>query len=161
MKKPLHYSFFSLLFLLLTATVGKAQVEDIRLLRPKIHSSDWQGLLSNANIRMQYHYERCDQVKDGLHHENVYLQLVNITPVRLKVEWDMQYWYNGKCYNADGDNPEYHKTLILEPNQLLEGICSDKPIKELCIFSKMLDFDQGTELTNFNIKNLHISPISK
>ncbi len=138
---------------------SSAQVTNLSELTEKVKLPTWQQLVTTPSVTINYKYNECHLLTQGTHHENVYLQVKNLSPVKLKLEWNAEYWYNDKCYGCDGD-AEFKKTLILEPNALLEGFCSETTPRELVIFSKMLDFDIKTELKNFNLKNLTVTPIN-
>lgn len=138
-----------------------AQSDDLNQILPKVKSNNWQSLIKNELVTINYVYADCHDIVNGIHHENVYLQVINLSPTKVKITWNEQLWYNDKCYGC-GDDPdgEFKKTLILDSKETKTGLCSKSSLKELRIFSKMLDFNTKEVLSNFNISNLNISPIN-
>jgi len=127
----------------------------------KVRSTSWQTLKEDDKIEIRYRYSDCDLPSNGTHNENVYLQITNKTNQKIQLEWNTEYWYNDKCIGCEKENMENHKTLLLKPNQTLEGSCSEKCDQSLMIFSKMLNFDIKSVLTDFNLRDLKTTVISK
>lgn len=137
-----------------------AQNTSIKTLYPeklpstKVKSTVWQLLESNEFIDINYKYEECELLSQGTHDENVYLQIKNKTGSAITVEWNTEYWYNQKCYGCEGSNLENHKTIYLAPNTTIEGVCAKDVNPALVIFSKMLNVETNSVLTNFNLRNI-------
>ncbi len=127
----------------------------------KVKSSVWQLLASNEFVDINYKYGECNLPSQGTHDEFVYLQIKNKTNKELKIEWNTEYWYNGKCYGCEDGNMENHKTIHLIPNITMEGICAEDVNPALVILSKMLNIKISTELTNFNLREIKTTVISK
>jgi uncharacterized protein YcfL len=122
---------------------------------PKKRSADWQLFYSNAQIDVRYRYSECN-LANGSNNENVYLQIINKTENPINVEWNTEYWYNGKCNGCESGNMENHKSVSLKPMETKEGTCSENCENPLKIFSKMLGSGTRSELTDFNLKNIEI-----
>lgn len=120
----------------------------------KVKSSAWQLLASNEFIDINYKYGECNLPSQGTHDEFVYLQIKNKTNKELKIEWNTEYWYNGKCYGCEDGNMENHKTIHLIPNTTIEGICAEDVNPALVILSKMLNVKINNELTDFNLRDI-------
>ncbi len=127
----------------------------------KIKSENWQLLLSNELVEVNYKYANCNLPSEGTHHENVYLQIKNKTNTPISCEWNTEYWYNNNCNGCNNDNIENRKMLVLEAQQTISGECLISSNPALIIFSKKLDFEIKSKLTNFNIRDLKVKPIAK
>lgn len=123
----------------------------------KVKSTVWQLLESNEFIDINYKYEECKIPSQGTHNENVYLQIKNKTGNAISVEWNTEYWYNDKCYGCETSNIENHKSIYLAPNTILEGVCTKDVNPALVIFSKMLNIETNSVLTNFNLRDIKIT----
>jgi len=127
----------------------------------KVKSEQWQPLFSNGSVEISYRYTACDLAVDGTKNENMYLQVRNKTAGEISCQWDTEYWYNGKCNGCEAGNAENHNTLLLKPNETIQGSCSEKSNPSLMILSKFLNMESNTELTNFNLKNIQVKGILK
>lgn len=145
---------FIITALLFIADSSTAQISSI-----KVKSKDWQQFFNNEFVLISYRYDECHDVQEGIHNENVYIRIVNITGQKLKIEWNTEYWYNDICYGCEAGNTENYKVLTLEPNQQIEGSCGGKNQNELRLLSKMLNFNKETVLTNFNLRDFKVTPI--
>jgi hypothetical protein len=127
----------------------------------KIKSNTWQLLQSNDQVEIKYRYTECKLPSYGSHYENVYLLITNKTDQKIQLEWNTEYWYNGKCNGCEPGRTENHKIIILNPNQTIEGSCSEQCNRALLIPSKMLHLETKTELTDFNLRDLKVTPVLK
>lgn len=122
----------------------------------KIKSAQWQPLIQNESVEINYKYADCNLPSEGTHNEYYYLQIINKTNKKLQVGWMQEYWYNNKCVGCGAATNENNKKVILMPNETKEGNCSVKSDQALAIFSKMLAVKIKSELTDFNIRNLQV-----
>lgn len=152
LRFPLKLYTLSVMLILLSASFIKR--DDY-----KKKSADWQILHTTEQLDIKFRYGEC-QLSNGTNNENVYLQVTNKTKNTLEIEWDTEYWYNGKCNGCAGKNTENHKSIILNPMETREGTCSEKGTNALKIFSKMLGNGTKSELTDFYLRDIEIK-ISK
>ncbi len=167
MKKPISvYNYFlikniftTLLIVMFVSNVSAQEnVEKMSTITSnKTKSKNWTLLLNNEYVIVNYKYEECNLLSEGSYNENVYLQIVNKTSKEIKAQWNTEYWYNGKCNGCEIGNNENFKTVLLSPNQIVEGECSKECNQALMIFSEMLNFEIKSKLTNFNIRDLQIT----
>lgn len=115
---------------------------------------EWATFFENEFVRIDYKYANCDQVSEGIHKEEVYLQFTNKTDQVLSLKWALELHYGKKCFNCDGTNDEMKFAIDLSPNETIAGACSGKSIPQLTIFSKHLDFESSMILSDFKIKDL-------
>ena len=57
--------------------------------------NNWQPYLDNETIQVLYKTIQCSLPEEGINKEMVCLKFVNKTNQELKLEWDMQLFYNG------------------------------------------------------------------
>lgn len=125
----------------------------------KIKSSSWQSYRSTDQIEINYRYADCNLPSSGTAYENVYLQIKNKTDKKIQIEWNGEHWYNGKCNGCEPGRTENHKTVILNPKETIEGSCTKECDHTLIITSKMLNRETKSELTDFNLRDITITPI--
>jgi hypothetical protein len=146
---------YRLIFIFLFAFIFSSFTDQ----NPKKRSSEWQTLYSTTQLEIKYRYAECKLPSMGMHNENVYLQVVNKTNERIKVEWNVEYWYNEKCNGCNSVDNENYKSIVIKPNETLEGSCSEQCSKELVLFSKMLNSEAKSVLTDFNLRDLKVTTI--
>jgi hypothetical protein len=151
---------FTLMILILISVYAKAGVPIISD-GNKIRSGTWQQLQNNDQITINYRYADCELPANGSHNENVYLQIINKTNEKIRIEWDGENWYNGKCNGCEPGRTENHRTVILQPKETIEGSCSTQCNPALMITSKMLKRESKSELTDFNLRDLSVNPFVK
>ena len=160
MKKSNLFFYSTLLSIMFFTSTMKAQIVDTAnssTTIKKVKSTDWQLLFSNEFVEINYRYAVCDLPTEGTHKENVYIQIKNKTDKNLKCDWNTEYWYDGICSGCQGSNPEFHKSVMLKPNQTRDGICTtDRDLFVLQIFSKMMNHNIR-ELTNFDLKDIKVT----
>jgi hypothetical protein len=126
-----------------------------------LQTSTWEIITTPLEtISVSYVTADCNLPSEGTHNENIYLKFTNNTPKTLKVEWNMEYWYNGKCNGCEKGNIENHKSITLNPNETMQGYCNVKSNPALAIFSKMLNIKIKSKLTNFKLRDLKISVLN-
>jgi hypothetical protein len=127
----------------------------------KIKSSSWQTFKSTDQFEINYRYADCTLPSNGTSYENIYLQFVNKTDQLIQIEWNGEHWYNGKCNGCEPGKTENHKTIVLNPNQTIEGSCTTSCDHALIITSKMLNRESRSELTDFNLRDITVTSIKK
>ncbi len=116
-------------------------------------SDDWQVLTQKDGVEIKYKYSDCD-LERGFDQEWVLLQFNNTTATKKTLIWDLELYFNNDCKTCGSD--EYHLVQELKPNESMEGICSVNTNTNLRIFSKFLNRENRTELTDFKLANLQV-----
>lgn len=125
----------------------------------KVKSREWQGLVDQSDYKIQYRYNICDLKEDGIVKEEVYLQVSNLTNDTLRVSWDLELFYGERCYNCQGENDELKISFVLQPNEIIEGSCGDENRYHLRLFSKFMNGEAESKLSDFNLRNLKINTV--
>lgn len=120
-------------------------------------STDWVLYQKKDGVEQYYKFQECNIPEEGFYREYVLIKLVNTTDKVVRVEWDIVSWYGNKCANANVDNPEYHRSVILQPLQTVEGTCDLRFGKKLVIFSNFLNYKIDDYLTHFELRNFKVS----
>ena len=126
---------------------------------PEEKPSNWHLLKNNDYIEINYRYGQCNLPNDGSLMENVYLQLKNKTDEIVVIKWETEYWYNNQCYGCEEGKTRYRHSIVLNPNEIIEGECSEQISQSLIIFSKIINNKIQPELTGFNLKNIRTALI--
>ena len=121
---------------------------------------EWKQYKEMSGVLIYYKYQEYHSEKDGLHQEFLLLKIVNSTSTKLKIQWDIELWYNDKCTTC-GKNVfgEHHKEFVMEGGGCLEGSLDKNSSWNLKIFSKFLNYENIPELTKFELKNLIVEPL--
>lgn len=125
----------------------------------KVKSREWQDLVNQNDYKIQYRYNICDMKEDGIVKEEVYLQVSNLTDDTLRVSWDLELFYGERCYNCQGENDELKISFTLQPNEIIEGFCGDDNKYYLRLFSKFINGEAESKLSDFNLRNLKINTV--
>ncbi|MCX7696550.1 MAG: hypothetical protein N2Z72_02515 [Bacteroidales bacterium] len=124
-------------------------------------TEQWKFLLTQNGVTFYYKVAACHDDVNNIHSEYVLLKIENTSDQLVQITWNVLLYYNNTCWNCATQNPEYVKTIRLEPGKSVEGKCFEKGDKTLRIFSKFLDYKDRPEstLTNFKIINIEINPL--
>ncbi len=123
-----------------------------------VKAQGWTNYHNGREVEINYQKAECHDIANGIHKKIVLLQFVNLTNKKLSVSFNKQMWYNGKCTGCDNP-PEQHFTVVLNPQQTLEGSCADKRNKSLYIVDKMLNGSGSSSLSKFELSDIQISAI--
>lgn len=77
--------------------------------------------------------------------------------------WDIEMHHNGECVTCNDPNGEYHRTLELQPGEVLEGECKIAEDDRLHAFIQFNDPNYtgaSAQLTHFDLKNLQVVPMN-
>ena len=159
--KSIITAMLLMMFFISNVSAQKESAPESSTSAMKAKSEDWQLLLSNEFVDVSYRYADCKLPNEGIYNEYVYLQIKNKTTKELKTEWNTEYWYKDKCHGCDSGNIENHKTVFLKPNETIEGSCIKECNRSLMMLSKMLDLDTKSKLSNFNLRGLKVTTITK
>ncbi len=146
-KLRTHFSFSLLVSILFLSSFSFSQ------------ENNWKQLYDDQGIKVEYQKLACDQPKQGINMEEVYLKFTNTTEKNIFVDWQYDVTYGDKCYNCEGGLAEMSQTLKLAPNASIEATCGDDNYYRLRIFSKFLNIENVSELTNFHVKNIVVREI--
>lgn len=160
LKNPIlsSKSWYIQLFLLVITIISKLSFSQHTGLKG---NKEWEILKSLKEVEIRYRYDECSLPSQGTHYENVYLQFINKTSEKIIVTWKNEYWYDEKCYGCDNTSSEFEKSITLDPFETAEGKCAMDTKKQLVILSKMLDLENQSVLTNFNLKDIEVTIAAK
>ena len=107
-------------------------------------------------IQIYYKYVECNIPSEGYYQEQVLLKFVNTTQTPLKIKWQREAWFQGKCTSCGKD--EYKFELNIPAGESIVGDCDIYSPSKLKIFSKFLDLKSEVKLEKFNIDVLEVAP---
>lgn len=109
-------------------------------------------LFSSNKLTIEAITEGCNDVKNGINKEYVFLSFINKTAQDITVTYYTELFYNSTCYSCS-NKEEYTFTTTIPANGTVSGSCANKT-QALAIFSKMLDGVKSSQLTSYSIKNV-------
>ena len=115
---------------------------------------DWKTYSKKDQIEIRYRSADCHDEVNGIHQQKILLQFINLSNEIKEVTFSKELIYSGSASVAN-DVKSY--SLLLQPGETKEGLCSDKN-KVLFIFSKQLNL-QSRELEKFELKNISTKTI--
>jgi hypothetical protein len=121
------------------------------------NSIEWQNYFSNNDFSIEYKYFGCDMTS-GYDQELVLLKFTNYSTSAIALNWHLDLYYNDDCKTCN-ETQEYGRTLVLSPEEFLEGKCTYESDFRLKIFSKFIDpyYTKGDQLSAFKLNNLTMS----
>ncbi|MCF8296915.1 MAG: hypothetical protein K9J13_05150 [Saprospiraceae bacterium] len=122
--------------------------------------TEWKQFKEVSGVLIYYKFQEHHSEKDGLHQELLLLKMVNTTSSNLKIQWDIELWYDDKCTTC-GKNMynENHKEFVLKESDSVEGNSDVESNWDLKIFSKFLNHKNIPELTKFELTKLIVEPL--
>jgi len=126
------------------------------LIMAQAKSDEWTLHKEASGIQIFYKYADCNIPSEGFYKEMVLLKFVNTTQTPLKIKWQREAWYNGKCSSCGLD--EYKFELEVPAGETITGDCDIYAPSKLKIFSKFLDLKSNVGLDKFNIAVLEVNP---
>lgn len=131
-------------------------------------ATEWKSLTELPEIKVQFKYQNCNNPKKGMEEELVFLQMQNTLNVPIKVSWEEELKYNGKCFNCAGGNPEFKREITLKAGETITAQCAGTETisqafekSPLRIFSKFVNVPGAeSKLTDFKLKNFKIDRIN-
>ncbi len=118
---------------------------------------DWIEIFSTKDISIAKQTLGCNDVKNGINKEYVFLKLHNNSKSQIEITFTTEVYYNNKCYSCDNTS-EYTHSITLDAGSSIEGDCDNKT-KGLAVFSKMLDGSTSSSLTKFEVKDVKIKKV--
>lgn len=117
---------------------------------------EWKLHKEVSGVQIYYKYTECNIPSEGYYREQVLLKFVNTTQTPLKIRWQRESWYEGKCTTCGID--EYKFSLKIPAGETIEGICDIYSNQDLKIFSKFLDLKSNVQLEKFNVAVIDVNP---
>lgn len=116
--------------------------------------NDWASFYNDNIVAIEYRYDDCHRVDDGIHKQNIHLKFTNLTQGKVSVNYQKSTSYNNKPAAQPGAENTF--TVSLKPGEVLEGSCGLKD-KRLYIFVKMLDGTSQSVLSAFDLVNITVT----
>jgi len=120
-------------------------------------SKTWAAYTSFEGIKIEYKYTLCTP-DNGREQELVLFRYTNTTADKVELTWKSETWRNNVCTNCNSNSNEHIRTIILEPNQVIEADGSTKRVKYNYIFGNFKTLVPGMTkqtLTDFKFQNLN------
>jgi hypothetical protein len=152
-KLRTHFSFFLPLFALLISFTSFSQIKGVE--------NRWEKLYSDQGITVEFKKAQCVIPADGTDIEEVYLRFTNNTDKLIYVDWQYDVTYGDKCFNCEGGMEEMSQSLKLAPKQTIAGECGDLNDFRLRIFSKFLNMENPSVMTDFHVKEIVVREVKK
>ena len=149
---------YKLLFACLAAVCVRGYAVGQQLSGQK--SATWQSYYKDEKVEIEYRYADCDIPSQGSSTEKIFLQFKNLTNAALKVSYELELQMGNNCFNCAGGDREFQKEVLLQPKQIITGICSENNPKVLEIFSKFRNYPNNSVLENHKVKNVIITEIN-
>ncbi len=149
--KTLIKGIFSLFILVSFAFVGTSYSQEVEFKR----SGNWEFLYEIDGVNFYYNVSACNDEANGFFREHVLLKLENTNDKAVVVEWDVEMYYHGECFNCgEKMTAEHHRMIEIAANSTVEGRCFTYGDKTLSIFSRFLNYDNPkATLTKFELIN--------
>lgn len=140
-----HLSFLTpFLLLLLTGFI------------PENKNNEWKLYHSNNAVDIFFKYADCN-LEMGYDQEWVLLKFINKTEQQKIIEYDKIIEIDSVCITCEY-SAEYHMTINIKPNEIIEGSCSIYDNASSHFYSKMIEpgVNITSKLTRFELGNLKI-----
>jgi hypothetical protein len=120
----------------------------------------WDTLKSVDGVHISQKEAKCDL---SMGYDQVWklFRFENTNSYTVILIWDIEMHHNGACVTCNDPDGEYHRTLELQPGEVLEGECKIAEDERLHLFVKFNDSNYtGTpyELTHYELINLRVEP---
>lgn len=119
--------------------------------------TNWEVLTSNDYITISYKYSNCN-FPNNSNFDNVYLQIKNKIDQEVFLQWNIEYWYVNRCIGCETETMN-KCSIVLKPNEIVEGWCIEKINQSLVVFSKKSNYKINPNVTKFYLKNVKASLI--
>ena len=117
--------------------------------------NDWKLYRRINGIVINYKYQECHDVHNGIHQKLVLFQFVNKTKNDYIIDFDFSLVYSN-VKTSINKRAEQHKQILIKKMSIFESSCSEN--KEYTIFSNFLNYTDKSELQKFYLKNIKINP---
>jgi len=119
------------------------------------NEKDWNLYKEVNGIKINYKYQECHDVHNGIHQELVLFQFVNKTENDIKIDFDFSLIYSN-TKSLISKTSEQRKQILIKKLSTYESSCFEN--REYTIFSKFLNYTDKSELQKFDLKNIKINP---
>lgn len=117
------------------------------------HEQDlWKDYHNSDQLKVSFKSFQCIDEINGTDHNYILLKFENKTTEKISVSFKQELWYDNLCVNCESTTSEYKKTIILNPNETIEGNCASK--SDLKIFQNMPSGLTKRALTKFELKDI-------
>ena len=113
---------------------------------------EWQVYENVNGVEINYRYQECNNVSQGIYKEFVIFKFINTTSNLVEVSYSFLLWYDEK--EIMPGNNENMKHIIIEPKQIFETSCDEN--REYNVFSKFLNYKKS-ELSNFELIDIVVT----
>ena len=122
-------------------------------------TTEWQLGQEIDGVMIYFKRVECHDVNNGIFKENILVKMVNTTERALRLEWDMEFWYDGECRTCDpAVDTEYHYVVNLKAGDVVEGTCAVDSSRELKYYIRFLNYPHVAKLSDYQLANLRVSP---
>ncbi len=116
----------------------------------------WTEYQTFEGVKIEYKFTECTP-DNGRAQILVLLRYTNTTQDKVELTWKSEKWRNNVCTNCNSTSTEHTRTLVLNPNEVIEGDGSSKRIKYNYIFGNFIKLVPGMnnqKLTDFKFQNI-------
>ena len=123
------------------------------------YPSQWVSYVDNQEFSIEYKFIDCDP-EMGYDFQTAIFRITNKTNQKLDLSWHIDIYREGICKTCDYDF-EYSRSIILDPNQVIEGDCVRNSNIQLKVFSQFNDanYTTGAKLSGFQLNNLSVESL--
>ncbi|MFH0894005.1 MAG: hypothetical protein V2A54_06185 [Bacteroidota bacterium] len=147
MKNIIKQSFIKIIVFLLLLLPFSLMAQD----------TEWTKYCEKEGVNVFYRLSDCNIPEEGIYRQYYMLKFENTNSYKVKVQWNIELWYNNKCETCnDPENIEYKSQLDIPASSTIQGECSTKFKKELKVFSKLLKFPGSKVLTRFELNKISV-----
>ena len=117
-----------------------------------LSAQNWNKHYSENGIEISSQEDLCVKKSEGIEKNYLFLKIKNTNSEAVKLTYQIQKWYDGKCINCGQNNLENgFYTLELNPGETKTGTCEDYRDRKLAVFSSMPNQSQVRKLTQVQI----------
>ena len=114
--------------------------------------NNWTDYHNSEQLQISYKSFQCIDEINGTDHNYILLRFENKTNEKISVSYKQELWYDNICANCESNSVEHIKTIVLLPNEVIEGDClSNSNYK---IFQNMPSGLTKRSLTKFELKDI-------
>lgn len=127
-------------------------------------SYEWTELFTRDGVKVEYKYQVCENATVS-NQVLVLFRFTNTTNEIKSLSWSTKEFRNDICTNCHKiDRPEYERTVVLSPGEVLEGDGTSKLDNRVYIFSHFINLVPGMsdqKLTDFEFVNVNVQTLQE